>query len=66
MYPDPKRIREHRVTLRLDHYEHELLAALAKYQGEQMSTLMRELALREAEQTLATQGVLERRARPAR
>ncbi len=48
MYPDTKRIRSHRVTLRFDDYENELITALANYQGEQLSTLLRALALREA------------------
>ncbi|MBK1711283.1 hypothetical protein [Rubrivivax gelatinosus] len=53
MYPDPKRVRDNRVTLRLDDYEHDLLTALANYQGEQLSTLLRELVMREAQQVLA-------------
>ncbi len=47
-YPDPKRIRDNRVTLRFDDYEHDLILALANYQGEQTSTLLRQLVLREA------------------
>lgn len=48
MYPDPKRIRSHRITLRFDDYENRLITALADYQGEQLATLLRQLALREA------------------
>ncbi|MBC3864229.1 hypothetical protein H8K32_19170 [Undibacterium jejuense] len=48
MYPDPKRIRDNRITLRFDDYEHDLITALANYQGEQPSTLLRQLVLREA------------------
>jgi uncharacterized protein (DUF1778 family) len=48
MYPDPKRVRDNRVTLRFDDYEHELIVALANYNGEQTATLLRQLALREA------------------
>lgn len=51
-YHDPKRLRVNRVTLRLDDYEQELLQAMANYQGEQLSTLLREMALREAEQVM--------------
>lgn len=53
MYPDPKRVRSHRVTIRLDDYEHQLVVALANYQGDQPSTMARELVLREAQQVIA-------------
>jgi uncharacterized protein (DUF1778 family) len=52
-YPDPKRVRSHRLTLRLDEYEHKLLQALAEYQGDQLSTLLRDLVMREAGQVMA-------------
>lgn len=52
MYPDPKRIRNNCLTLRLDDYEHALLTALANYQGEQLGTLLRDLVMREAKQVL--------------
>ncbi|PZP30458.1 MAG: hypothetical protein DI603_15150 [Roseateles depolymerans] len=52
MYPDPKRVRDNRITLRLDDYEYELIQALANYQGDQPSTLARELLLREAQEVL--------------
>ncbi|MDY7547251.1 hypothetical protein QN360_13080 [Glaciimonas sp. CA11.2] len=48
MYPDTKRIRHNRLTLRFDDYEHDLIQALANYQGEQPSTLLRQMILREA------------------
>ncbi len=53
MYPDPARIRSQKVTLRLDQYEHKLLQALAEYQGEQLSTLLRAMVMREARQVMA-------------
>ena len=52
-YPDPKRVRDNRLTLRLDDYEHGLVQALANYQGEQISTLVRDLVLREAQQVVS-------------
>lgn len=52
MYPDPKRIRNNRLTLRFDDYEHELITALANYQGEQPSTLLRHIVMKEAATTL--------------
>lgn len=48
MYPDPKRVRNNRIVLRFDDYEHELITALANYQGEQLATLARQLVMREA------------------
>lgn len=52
MYADPKRVRDNRVTVRLDDYEHELIKALANYQGEQPASLMRQLIMREAANVL--------------
>lgn len=52
MYPDPKRVRDNRITMRLDDYEFELVVALANYQGDQPSSLARALLLREAQQVL--------------
>jgi hypothetical protein len=52
MYPDPKRVRDKRITLCFDDYEHQLITALANYQGEQPGTLLRLLILREANSLL--------------
>ena len=53
MYPDPKRVRNHRIMLRLDDYEHDLVAALANYQGESLATIARIIIMREAAALLA-------------
>jgi hypothetical protein len=53
MYSDPNRIRDHRLTVRLDRYEHDLITALANYQGEQPAVLLRQLIMREATALLA-------------
>lgn len=60
MYPDPKRVRLNRLTLRFDDYEHKLLQALSDYQGEQLSTLLRQMVMREARQALGMDGSVER------
>ena len=52
MYPDPKRVRDNRQTVRFDDYEEELLRLLTKVTGAQPSTLIRELAMRQAEEML--------------
>lgn len=52
MYSDPKRIRNNRLTIRLDEYEHDLIQALANYTGEQPSTLLRQMAMMQAEESL--------------
>lgn len=57
MYPDPRRVRDNRVTLRFDDYEFDLVTALANYQGEQPATLLRQLVMREAAELLAADGV---------
>ncbi len=60
MYPDPKRVRDNRLTLRLDDYEFELVVALANYQGDQPSTMARALLLREAQQVLTLDASVDR------
>lgn len=52
MYPDPKRVRDYRIAVRLDDYEYELLLAMANYRGQPLSTFMRELLMQHAEATL--------------
>ena len=54
MYPDPKRVRNHRHMLRLDDYEQALVESLAHYQGEAVATILRQLALRQAAALLAS------------
>ncbi|MDC8757493.1 hypothetical protein [Janthinobacterium fluminis] len=54
MYPDPKRVRNNRIMLRLDDYEHDLVAALANYQGESVATIARIIIMREAAAVLAS------------
>ncbi len=52
MYPDPKRVRDNRQTVRFDDYEDELLRLLSKATGAQPSTLIRQMAMRQAEEML--------------
>ncbi|RQX99777.1 hypothetical protein [Burkholderia stagnalis] len=53
MYPDPKRVRNHKHTVRFDDYEQAVLTALANYQGEQLAVLIRDIVMREATAVLA-------------
>ncbi|WP_186193162.1 hypothetical protein [Burkholderia gladioli] len=55
MYPDPKRVRNHKHTVRLDDYEQALITALANYQGEQVAVLIRAILMREAAAVLGEQ-----------
>ena len=55
MYPDPKRIKDNRVIVRLDDYEHSLLVALANYKGVPLATLLREIVMSEAGEILDLQ-----------
>lgn len=57
MYADPKRVRDNRVTVRLDDYEHNLILALANYQGDQPASLLRQLIMREALSVLGNDSV---------
>ncbi|MBP1316606.1 MULTISPECIES: hypothetical protein [Herbaspirillum] len=54
MYPDPKRVRKHRHMLSLDDYEQAIVESLAHYQGEATATILRQLALRQAAEILAS------------
>lgn len=54
MYPDAKRIRSHRVMLRLDDYEHQLVSSIANYQGEELAVLVRQIVMREALAVIAS------------
>ncbi|CAJ2849176.1 Uncharacterised protein [Burkholderia pseudomallei] len=53
MYPDPKRVRNNKHTIRFDDYEEAVLTALANYQGEQLAVMIREIVMREATAVLA-------------
>lgn len=48
MYPNPDRIRDRKINVRLDTREHRLLAALAEFRGEQLSTMIRRMAIAQA------------------
>lgn len=52
MYADPALIRKHFVKLTLNDREAALIEALCAYTGEQKAALIREMALRMAEQVL--------------
>jgi hypothetical protein len=56
MYSDPKRVRDHRLTLRFDDYEHAIITSLANYQGEQPASLLRTIVMREAAAMLEKNG----------
>ncbi len=56
MYPDPRRVRDHLVVVRLDDYELALLQAMAQYRGQPLSTFMRELLMQEADSALNAAG----------
>ncbi|MFX1735424.1 hypothetical protein PXJ20_02240 [Paraburkholderia sp. A1RI_3L] len=58
MYPDPKRVRAHKHTIRFDDYEQAVLTALANYQGEQLAVMIREIVMREATAVLAERNTL--------
>ncbi len=57
MYPDAKRIRKHKVMLRLDDYEHQLVSSIANYQGEEIAVLVRQIVMREALAAIATDDI---------
>lgn len=61
MYPDPKRVRDHRITIRLDDYEFAFFISLANLIGEQPAALARRVLLREATQLCSSDSTVEPR-----
>ncbi len=60
MYPDPKRVRDHRITIRLNDYEFAYFISLANYVGEQPAALARRVLFKEAAQLFASDPTVER------
>lgn len=52
MYQDPKRIRRRYGSINLDEYEARLVDALVEYTGVERATLLRQLVMREAVETV--------------
>ena len=52
MYQDPKRVRTCYAALNLDQYEAQLIDALVDYTGIERASLLRQLVLKEALETL--------------
>lgn len=53
MYPDPKRVKDNRVMVRLDDYQDATLRQLSELTGQQPATLARVLLMYAAEQMLS-------------
>ena len=56
MYADPALIRDVIIQVRLNDNEADLLEAVVKYTGQQKSTLLRELFLKQAQRVLMGEG----------
>lgn len=52
MYPDPNRVRCYRIAINLNKYEHELIEAYSNYTGIDKSSLVRQMAMAEAERLM--------------
>lgn len=52
MYQDPKRVRTRYGSINLDQYEAQLIDAMVDYTGIERATLLRQLVLKEALETL--------------
>lgn len=51
MYQDPKRVRQ-RCTVYLDQYEADIITAMANYLGVSKAEVMRQMLMKEAQETL--------------
>ena len=52
MYPDPKRVRHHRIAINLNEYEHDVILSLSNWLGIDKSRLVREMVMRVAKKLL--------------
>lgn len=59
MYQDPKRVRTRYAALNLDQYEAQLIDALVDYTGIERASLLRQLVLKEALETLGVADLSE-------
>lgn len=66
MYQDPKRVRRPYARINLDEYERRLVDALVDYTGEERATLLRQLILKEALETLGVADLHGTATMPAR
>lgn len=60
MYPDPKKVKDQRITVRLDDYDDATLQRLSRITGQQLATLARELMMSEAQRVLADMESMQR------
>ncbi|UVA80499.1 hypothetical protein [Pandoraea commovens] len=60
MYLDPKCVRDHRITLRLNDAELDVITSMAKYLGEQPAALARQLMLRQAAEAFGLASTVSR------
>ena len=52
MYPDPKRIRHHRIAINLNDFEYDVIESLSNLIGIDKSRLVREMVMRDAKSLL--------------
>lgn len=57
MYPDPKRVRSHRIAINLNQYEHDVIQSFSNLIGIDKSALAREMLMREAQRMLLERNV---------
>ncbi|RCV89702.1 ribbon-helix-helix protein, CopG family [Billgrantia montanilacus] len=66
MYQDPKRVRTNKATVYLDEYEDAIITALANYLGVSKAEVMRQMMMKEAQETLGLDPVASVSTMPAR
>jgi hypothetical protein len=52
MYPDPKRVRHHRIAINLNDFEYDVIESLSNWLGIDKSRLVREMVMRDAKSLL--------------
>lgn len=57
MYPDPNRVRSHRIAINLNKYEHDVIQSFSNLIGIDKSALAREMMMREAQRMLLERNV---------
>lgn len=60
MYPDPKKVKDNRIMLRLNDYEHEKLMKLSILTGEQLATVARERMMHAVRTELTSMQIMQK------
>jgi len=64
MYPDPKRVRNHRIAINLNDFEYAVIESLSNWLGIDKSRLVREMVMSQAKRLLHDDGTSQQQQNP--